>query len=209
MPAAVYCRVSTIDQKADSQMQELRRWLTGNGFAPDDPESVTWFVDSETGENLNRPAFERLQRAVFDGTVRTVVVWRFDRLSRSLKDGVALVCDWCGERGVRLVSVCQQLDLTGAVGRMVAAVLFGIAECELESIRARQRAGIAAAKRRGVYRGRQPGTTAASPARAAELAAQGLTVAEIANALGTSHRTIQRYLRQIGATPLETTVTER
>jgi DNA invertase Pin-like site-specific DNA recombinase len=75
---------------------------------------------------------------------------------------VDVLADSC-ERGVRAVAVTQQIDLGGAVGRMVASVLFGLAEIESDYRRERQAAGIAVAKERGVYRGRRPGTTKALP----------------------------------------------
>jgi DNA invertase Pin-like site-specific DNA recombinase len=187
---ACYCRVSSARQKTDSQKPEIRRWLEGNGI---DPATAEWFEDKETGRTLKRPAFDRLQKAVFAGRVKMVVVWKLDRISRRQRDGVNLLADWC-ERGVRVVAVTQQIDLSGAVGRMVASVLFGLAEIESEYRRERQAAGIAVAKERGVYRGRQRGTTKAAPRRARELRGRGLTVQEIATALGVSRRTALRYL---------------
>jgi hypothetical protein len=142
---ACYCRVSSAGQKTDSQKPEIRRWLDGNRIAP---SAVGWFEDKETGKTLKRPAFGRLQKAIFTGTVTTVVVWKLDRISRGQRDGVNLLADWC-ERGVRVVAVTQQIDLSGAVGRMVASVLFGLAEIETEYRRERQAAGIAEARLRG------------------------------------------------------------
>jgi DNA invertase Pin-like site-specific DNA recombinase len=187
---ACYCRVSSQRQKTDSQKAEIMRWLQGCGIAS---SAVQWFEDTETGTTLRRPAFERLQHAIFAGTIRTVVVWKLDRLSRRQRDGVNVLADWC-ERGVRVVVVTQQLDLDGAIGRMVASVLFGLAEIDAEYRRERQAAGIAVAKRNDVYRGRQQGTTKAQPARAQTLRARGLTIPEIAQALGLSPRTTFRYL---------------
>ena len=134
-----------------------------------------------------------MQKAIFDGQIDTVVVWKLDRISRRQHEGMSLLADWC-ERGIRVVVVTQQIDLSGAVGRMVASVLFGLAEIELEYRRERQTAGIAVAKDRGVYCGRKKGTTKAKPTRARELRDQGLTVLEIANALAVSDRTVFRYL---------------
>src|SRR4051812_807062 len=187
---ACYCRVSSASQKTDSQKPEIWRWLEGNRI---DPSAVAWFEDKETGRTLKRPAFDRLRKAIFAGTVTTVVVWKLDRISRGQRDGVNLLADWC-ERGVRLVAVTQQIDLSGAVGRMVASVLFGLAEIETEYRRERQAAGIAEAKQRGVYRGRERGTTKAPSRRARELRRRGLTAQEIATALGVSRRTVFRYL---------------
>ena len=187
---ACYCRVSSARQKTDSQKPEIKRWLDGHRI---EPSTVGWFEDKESGKSLKRPAFDRLQKAIFAGTVTTVVVWKLDRISRRQRDGVNLLADWC-ERGVRVVVVTQQIDLSGPVGRMVASVLFGLAEIESEYRRERQAAGIAVARERGVYRGRRRGTTKAEPRRAEELRDRGLTVQEIATALGVSLRTAFRYL---------------
>lgn len=186
---ACYCRVSSSRQKNDSQKAEIKRWLKGNGIKL---SSVIWFEDKESGRNFKRTAFDKLQAAIFNGDVKTVVVWKLDRISRRLRDGINLLADWC-EKGVRVVSVTQQIDLTGSVGRMVASVMFGLAEVELEYRRERQAAGIKVAKKKGIYQGRALGTTKAKPQRARSLRSQGLTVPEIANALSVSERTIFRY----------------
>lgn len=187
----IYIRVSTVGQNEAGQRREISRWLAGNGI---NAAQVRWYVDKLTGDNLNRPEFERLQRDIFNGEVATVVMWRLDRLSRKMRDGINVLCDWC-ERGVRVVSVTQQLDLSGTVGRMIAAVLLAVGELEQEGRRERQQAGIAAAKERGVYRGRKAGSTKGQPDRARTLAERGLTHGEIATALGVSRRTVVRYLQ--------------
>lgn len=187
---ACYCRVSSRHQRQDSQKAEIQRWLRQQRLRA---RQVLWFEDTETGGTLRRPAFEQLQEAIFTGTVHTVVVWKLDRLSRRQREGINLLADWC-ERGIRLIVVTQQLDLSGSVGRLVASVLFGLAEIEQEWRRERQAAGIAVAKRQGRYRGRQRGTTKAPPARACALRARGLTIKEIAHALQLSLRTVSRYL---------------
>jgi DNA invertase Pin-like site-specific DNA recombinase len=189
---ACYCRVSSQRQKHDSQKAEIQRWLRQTGVRA---SRVQWFEDTETGRTLHRPAFAQLQQAIFNGTVKTVVVWKLDRLSRRQQEGVNLLAEWC-ERGVRIVVVTQQIDLSGTVGRLVASVLFGLAEIEQEYRRERQAAGIVVAKRRGVYHGRMKGTTKAKPARALALRARGLDVPEIANALKVSLRTVFRYLAE-------------
>ena len=188
---AAYCRVSTARQKADSQVAEISKWLKANGY---NESQVTWYIDKESGKTLKRPEFERLQADIFSGKVKTVICWKLDRLSRRLKDGVVLLADWC-ERGLKIVVITQMIELNGAVGRMIAAVMLGLAEIELEYRQQRQMAGVEVAKKRGIYKGRKLGTTKAKPARAQVLRDQGLKIGEIANALGTSTRTVQRYLR--------------
>lgn len=192
---AAYVRVSTKGQKTDSQEQEIKSWLRNNGY---DLRQVEWYIDRVSGKTLKRPEFDRLQSDIFDGTVKTVVCWKLDRLSRRLRDGVNLLAEWC-ERGLKIVVVTQRIELNGAVGRMIAAVMLGLAEIELEFRAERQAAGIKAAKRRGIYLGRRAGTTKAKPKRALALRERGLNDSEIATALGTSVRTVQRYLRQAEA----------
>jgi DNA invertase Pin-like site-specific DNA recombinase len=179
---ACYCRASSRRPKTDSQKAEITRWLTRQGV---ELSAVQWVEDIETGMTMRRAAFAQMQRAIFAKTVNTVVVWKLDRLSRRQHEGITLLVDWC-ERDVRVVVVTQQIDLRGAVGRMVASVLFGLAEIETEYRQERQAAGIAVAKKRGRYRGRQQGTTKARPRRATVLRPQGLTVPEIAKALQVS-----------------------
>lgn len=197
MQTAVYIRTSTVGQNQAGQRREIERWLAGNGI-----DDAIWFMDRKSGDHLDRPAFARLQAAVFAGEVRTVVVWKLDRLSRNLRDGINVLADWC-ERGLRVVSVTQQLDFTGAVGKMLAAVLLGIAEMEQETRRERQAVGIAALQekikaspklRQEKYPGRKPGTTKADSRRALALRRKGNTDAEIAQVLGVTRRTVQRYV---------------
>jgi DNA invertase Pin-like site-specific DNA recombinase len=189
-PIAAYLRISGKDQKHDSQRDVIMQWLTANGY---DLEQVEWYIDVESGRKMRRAAFDRLNGDIFAGKVKTVVVFKVDRIARRLREGLDVLCDWC-DRGTRFISVTQQIDVSGTVGRMVAAMLLGLAELEWEYRKERQSAGIAVAKRSGVYRGRQAGTTKAAPERARELSEKGNSVDEIAAALAISRRTACRYL---------------
>ena len=188
---AVYIRVSTTGQNIESQKSEISRWLSGDNKTG---QTVRWYIDRATGNNLDRPEFTRLQADIFNGEIETIVVWRLDRLSRNLKDGVNVLCDWCN-RGLRVVATSQLIDLSGTLGKMLAAVLLGVAEMEQEARRERQHAGIQAAKSRGVYIGRKKGTTKAKPQRAIELRNRGLSAPEIGKALAVSESTVYRYLK--------------
>jgi DNA invertase Pin-like site-specific DNA recombinase len=187
---AVYIRVSSHSQKGDSQKAAIAHWLASHSHALAD---VRWYEDKETGKTLQRAGFQALQADIFRGVVKTVIVWKLDRLARSLREGVNVLADWC-QRDVRVVAVTQQVDLVGTVGHLIASLLFGLAEMELQHIKERQAAGIALAKAKGVYKGRQKGTVKANPQRAKALHAQGLSGQEIANALHISARTVFRYL---------------
>lgn len=83
---AVYIRVSTTGQKEASQRREIQRWLDGHGL------DAKFFVDKKSGDNLKRPAFERLQKAVFAGEMDTIVVYKLDRISRSLRSRLRPCC---------------------------------------------------------------------------------------------------------------------
>lgn len=184
----LYLRVSTSGQSVAGQRRDVQNWLSGHKIS-----DVKWYIDKATGEHLKRPSFERLQSDIFDGKVQSVVLWKLDRLSRSLIEGLNTLADWC-EKGLRIVSVTQQLDFNGTVGKMIAAVLLGVAEMEQETRKERQAVGIAAAKERGVYTGRKRGTTKADPAKARTLVKMGLNHVEVATALNVSRRTVLRYL---------------
>jgi DNA invertase Pin-like site-specific DNA recombinase len=117
MNIAVYIRVSSHSQKSASQRTDIRRWLTAYGH---DLDTVQWFEDQETGATLQRPGLLALKEAIFAGTVKTVVVWKLDRLARSMREGINTLTAWC-ESGVRVVSVTQHIDLSGTVGHLALA----------------------------------------------------------------------------------------
>ena len=217
MIAAVYLRVSSKSQKVASQRRAIQHYLDGHKI---DVPADRWFVDHGwSGKSLDWPGMDELQRAVFMGDVDMIVVYSLDRLARNALEGMTLLADWL-KRGVRLVVVTLQMDFSGDVGRMVASLLFHIAEMERNRIRQRQSDGIAAAKascgrcstpkknipmvdgkcpRWGgtevrTWGGRRPGKFKVPPSRARELARKGLTQAEIAKALGVSTRTVNRLL---------------
>lgn len=133
------------------------------------------------------------------GEVKTVVVWRLDRLSRNQRDGINTLADWC-EKGVRVVSVTQQLDLSGATGRLIAGVLFAVGEMELEAIKERQAAGIAAAKAKGTYKtngDRRRGYRKAK-GKVLKLHEKGHSPTAIARECGVSRSTVYAYLEEAG-----------
>lgn len=187
---AIYVRISTTDQNTEGQVQELQAWLDRSGLSP---QACEWYVDRESGTKIDRTHLNRLQAAINAGQIRTVVCWKLDRLSRDMLEGMNLVAAWV-DRGVRVVSTTQAIDVSGTMGKIMASMLFGFAQIETEYRRERQRAGIAAAKQRGVYKGRKAGTTKGRPSRAVDLQRKGLTLAEIAQSMGCTSRTVRRYL---------------
>jgi DNA invertase Pin-like site-specific DNA recombinase len=188
---AAYIRVSTQDQKTASQREEISRWLRNHGI---DPESIRWFEDKETGKNLKRPQFQQLQKAIFAGEIKTVLVWKLDRISRKMLDGLRIMQFWLNH-GVGIVSITQQIDMTGTMGQLFAALLFAIAEFQLSTMKENQAAGIALAKQRGVYKGRKKGTKKLKSKEVKELR-KTLTVAQIAKLKDVSERTVYNALEE-------------
>ena len=195
MKTAIYYRVSTAGQKIDSQEEAITRYCKGKEITP-----IATFTDKSTGSNINRKAFDDLQSAIFNGEIDCVLIYKLDRLSRSLRDGINILAEWL-EKGVRVVSVSQQFDFSGSTGKLIAGVLFGVAEMELELRKERQRAGIDAAIERGVYvkHGRKKGDNLYNHNRIIELKEQGHTKTEIANAVGCNRQTVWRVLKGVSA----------
>ena len=193
MATAVYMRVSSKSQKVASQRREIERFLSGNDIA-----GARWFVDEGvSGSIMERPALDGLKRAVFMGEVDTVVVYALDRIARNAVEGMVLLADWL-RRGVRLIVITLQIDFSGEIGQMIAALLLHLAQMERSRLRERQAAGIAAAKADGrTWGGRKPGTgLKADPKRVIELRRRGLTIREVAASLGISTRTVSRMVKR-------------
>lgn len=190
MKVACYVRVSTFGQNQESQVRELEVYCAAHGMEP------VFFIDKATGTNLQRPNFLKLEAALFDGLFDTVVVYKIDRLSRSLLDGITVLSQWLS-KGIRLISTSQRFDFNGSVGKMMASLLLSVAEMENETRRERQAIGISNAKKKGVYKGRRVGATKANPAKAAKLRLEGKKLQEIAAIMGVGISSVQRYLKEV------------
>lgn len=179
-----YVRVSSVDQSTERQLAELG-----------DVDRV--FEDRASGKNTDRPALDELLRFAREGD--TVRVTSLDRLGRSLLDLVQLI-DRLVESGVVVESLKERLTFTpdedDPMGRLLLGVFGAIAEFERSLIRERQAQGIAAAKARGVYKGRQPTLTAEQIEQARTLLAQEPppSKAAVARKLGVSRSTLWRAL---------------
>ena len=108
-----------------------------------------------TGANMERPALRALMEDIEAGQVDCVVVYKVDRLSRSLLDFARLIGTF-EEHGVSLVSVTQQLNTTDSLGRLTLNILLSFAQFERELIAERTRDKMRAARRKGKWLGGQP-----------------------------------------------------
>lgn len=184
-----YARVSTQDQNLDLQTDALKK----AGCERIYQEQV-----SGSGK-LPRPELDRLLENIREGDM--VMVWKLDRLGRSLKNLIELV-NLFNEKGVGFVSLNDPVDTTTAQGRLVFNIFASLAEFEREIIRERTMAGLAAARARGRVGGRRKGLSLAAQKTA--LAAETLykeqkfTVKEMCERLSISRATFYAYLRYRG-----------
>jgi DNA invertase Pin-like site-specific DNA recombinase len=186
MKAAIYARVSTLEQEPENQLAELRRYATARGW------EATEFVDrGVSGSKDRRPALDQLladaNRRKFD----VLVCWRLDRLGRNLRH-LILLLDELTALEIGFVTLGEGIDTTSPTGRLVLHVLGAISEFERARIQERVRAGIARAKAQGVRLGRPPRRI--DPERLAAVA--GLPEREAARRLGIPRSTLQRFLAQ-------------
>jgi DNA invertase Pin-like site-specific DNA recombinase len=187
-----YVRTSTTDQHGKAQFDAL--------IEAGVPEERIYF-DQLSGAKAarERPALAKLLAYAREGD--TVLVYRIDRLGRSLIDVLNTVATM-QERGIALRSLLDGIDPSNAAGRMQLALFATMAEYERELINERVRAGVMAAKARGVRFGQKPvkqDTVESKLAVARELLAKGKTANQVAETVGWSRSTLYRYLKQHGA----------
>jgi DNA invertase Pin-like site-specific DNA recombinase len=185
--AALYVRVSTNGQDPTVQTVELREFCHLRGF-----RIAAEFVDKGiSGSRERRPALDALMVACRKRQVDAVVVYRYDRFARSLRQLVNALEEFCC-LGVDFISIHEGVDTTTPNGRLVFGIFASIAEFERELIRDRVRSGIAAAKARGVHVGRPRVPVDAT--RIACLRRQGLSWSEVTRETGISKGTAQRAI---------------
>jgi DNA invertase Pin-like site-specific DNA recombinase len=183
-----YARVSTREQNFDLQVDALR-----------EAGCEKIYTEAVSGARADRPALDELLRNIRPEDV--LVIWKLDRLGRSLKHLVDLVGTLM-EKGIGLRSLHDPVDTTTPQGRLTFNLFASLAEFERDLIRERTQAGLAAARARGRNGGRPKGITpqAEATAIAAEtLYREGtLTTRQIAGKLSISKSTLYAYLRHRG-----------
>jgi DNA invertase Pin-like site-specific DNA recombinase len=185
--AAIYARVSTVDQEPENQLAELRRYAEVRGWA------IEEYVDrGVSGAKDRRPALDRLvadaRRRRFD----VIVVWRLDRLGRNLRHLITLLEEF-QTLGVAFVSLAEGIDATTPAGRLQMHVLGAIAEFERERIRERILAGLRRARAHGQRLGRPKARVPMERLRTVAT----LPTDDAARTLGVSRSTLKRWRRQV------------
>ena len=181
--AGLYVRVSTSDQKTDSQETELRRYATRRGWA-----IHRIYADKMSGSITRRPALDELLADCRKGTIDVVLVWRFDRYARSLRQLVTGL-DEFKRLGIDFVSCTEAIDTSLPSGELAYQIFGAIAQFERSLIGERTRAGLAEARRRGKRLGRPPLkqlTTADIAGMRRERRAHGTSFKKLAQMFGVS-----------------------
>ncbi len=176
-----YARVSTDDQNPDLQLTALQQ-----------AGCKRVFTDKATGAHVQHPELAKYLNRIVHGD--TLVVWKLDRLGRSLRDLIGLLDD-LKARGVAFCSLTEAIDTTTPTGRAMWQMVGILAELERSLIQERTTAGRSAAVARGVKMGRKPKLSPQQVAHARKLIEQGEHHNTVAQSLNVSRRTLYRALQ--------------
>lgn len=175
-----YARVSTEDQHLDLQRDALMA-----------AGCHTIYEEKISGKSTDRPELGNCIKAL--RSCDTLVVWRLDRLGRSLKDLINIVAD-LESKGINLISLTERIETESAAGKLTFHLFAAMSEFERNIIRERTRAGLAAARARGRKGGRRPSLDQSKIKEIRALMADPtIKVATIAKRYGVSRATLYKY----------------
>src|ERR1019366_5126331 len=181
-----YARVSTDDQTPALQLAALNKTGCKTVFKD----------DGLSGASTKRPALLRCLKKLEHGD--TLIVWKLDRLGRSLADLIRMLDDF-KQRGVKFRSLTEAIDTETPTGRAIWQMIGVLAELEWSLIIERTRAGVKAAQKRGVKFGRKPKLTPDRLSHARKLIDHGSTPTEAAKIMAVSRATLYRALQREAA----------
>ena len=175
-----YARVSTEDQSLDLQLDTLRQ-----------ASCERIFTDKATAARTHRPGLSEARSQLREGDI--LVVWKLDRLGRSVKGLVDLVGE-LDQQGVQFRSLTDGIDTTTPHGRFFFHMMASLAQMERELIAERTKAGLDAARKRGRMVGRKRRMTPSKIESAKHLLGGGMPPREVAKNLGVSIPTLYRWV---------------
>jgi DNA invertase Pin-like site-specific DNA recombinase len=186
--AALYLRVSTVDQHPETQVHDLRQMAAQRGF-----EIVAEYTDRISGVKARRPGLDDLMRNARRGKFDIVLVWASDRIARSVRHFLE-VLDELNRLNVEFVSFREQIDTGGPLGRAIVIIVGAVAELERNLIVERVKAGMRRARLEGRHIGRQP--LVLDREAIFRDRQRGLSLGQLAKNYGASRATIHRVLRE-------------
>jgi len=187
--AALYCRVSTVDQHPETQLLDLRQFAAQKGF-----QLVQEYVDHGIcGARARRPALDKMMEDARRHKFDVLLVWSCDRLARSTKHLLQTLDELAGH-GIQFLSQREAIDTEGPLGRAIIVIVSAMAELERCIIIERVRAGMRRARLEGRRIGRQPlQVNLAALLRDRE---RGLSLNQLAKAHGISKASVCRVLKE-------------
>jgi DNA invertase Pin-like site-specific DNA recombinase len=187
--AAVYVRVSTVDQHPETQLHDLRQFAVQRGF-----QIVQEYTDHGfSGTKARRPALDQLMEDARRRKFDVLMVWSIDRLARSTKH-LLQTLDELNGLGIQFLSQREAIDTEGPLGRAIVVIVSAMAELERCVIIERVRAGMRRAKLEGRRIGRAPlNVNRVALLRDRE---RGLSLNQLAKAHGISKASVCRVLRE-------------
>ena len=188
--AALYARMSTMDQNCEVQLQDLRRYASQR-FA-----QYNEYIDvGVSGAQRHRPQLDALMKDARKRLFGVVLVWKFDRFARSLKHLIESLAEF-SSLGIDFVSYTEGVDTTTPTGQLLFHIVGAVAQFEQDLIAERVRAGMAHARAMGKRIGRPRAKVDVEAVR--NLRSQGKSLRNIATALGVP---ISRVRRALAAAP--------
>lgn len=184
----IYYRVSTDKQDFDMQRDTIEKWLQGLPLERQPKEVLSFKDHGISGKTTQRPGYQDLLKAAYTGQIDTIVVYRLDRLSRHATTAIKTLLS-LDEAGVAFISVTQpvlNLGHENPFRRTMLAAFAEIAEIERETIVARVRSGLDAARRRGVKLGAPAKVSRDKQMEARRLKDEGMSYKAIATQMGLS-----------------------
>ena len=189
--AALYMRVSTVDQHPETQLHDLRQMAAQRGL-----DIVHEYTDRISGVKAKRPGLDAMMSDARHGQFDVVLVWASDRIARSVKHFLD-VLDELNRLQVEYVSFRENIDTGGPLGRAIVIIIGAVAELERNLIIERVRAGMRRARLEGQHIGRNP--LVLDNAAIQRDRQHGQSIREIAKGHRVSTATIQRALRKLPA----------
>ena len=189
--AALYMRVSTLDQHPETQLLDLRQMAAQRGL-----DIVHEYTDKISGTKAKRPGLDAMMADARRGRFDVVLVWASDRIARSVKHFLD-VLDELSRLQIEYISFRENIDTGGPLGRAIVIIIGAVAELERNLIIERVRAGMRRARLEGQHIGRNP--LVLDNAAIQRDRQHGQSIREIAKGHRVSTATIQRVLRKLPA----------
>ena len=193
--AALYLRVSTVDQHPETQLLDLRQLAGQRGY-----EIVAEYTDRLSGAKARRPGLDHLMKEARRGRFDVVLTWASDRIARSTRHFLEIL-DELNRLNIEFVSFREQIDTGGPLGRAIVVIIGAIAELERNLIIERVRAGMRRARLEGRPIGRRP--LELDHKAILRDRQRGDSLGQLARSYRVSRTTIHRVLREHAPAPQE------